>query len=101
MKIAPPKEFVLAAALDGLVDRFIWVFPTWDSKGPKHRQNRALVQRMVQGGLGKTPCHEMHKNMICICISLYIYNYVYIYIDVYMYIYIDVYIYMIYVCIYV
>eukprot|EP00435_Cladocopium_sp_Y103_P074114 s57_g46.t2 len=55
--LASNDEFVLAAALEGLVDRFIWVFPTWDSKGPKHRHNRLGVSRRVLV-LGRTKSGE-------------------------------------------
>ena len=72
----PPKEFILAAALDGLVDRFIWVFPTWDSKGPKHRHNRALVEK------GQSTWENAF--MRCIQYDIYIHIYhIYMYVCIY------------------
>ncbi|CAE8677576.1 unnamed protein product, partial [Polarella glacialis] len=28
--------FILAAGLEGLVDRYVWVWPSWDKRGPRH-----------------------------------------------------------------
>lgn len=34
--MANNDEFIVAAAMDGIIDRVLWIWPSWDREGPRH-----------------------------------------------------------------
>lgn len=57
-------EFIFAAASQGLVDRFIWIWPAWDARGKRHKKHGDV--RIVWSTLGHTD-----DELACICETKY------------------------------